>query len=329
MDRKLVNEQALNIDGGPMEAAMDAYLKEKNPNNMAYFMEGLKVSRFLVPVEFPKAMNAELMEKLKKGVKVTQQELPRMLPILLRNKQDEHFVPAYTSKDQIPKDHNYMAIMPVMFKDILRVAQTKEYKIKAICLNPHTTNMLLSDKFMKMMDAVCKGESIEDVMTKNGLEQTKGQKVTLTLEQFHGLARRTVEAGILPKYVFDNKDTIVEKLEENGAKTIIEMYRSTYKASMPFPYTEDDIDIMPLAIRDDLTIVSITFPMKHVEKGASFAAYIVSNPTTNDVKYYMIENANSKDGRNIGQVTPDGKFQVVCDAPASGSELSAIVEMFE
>lgn len=308
---------------------MKAYLEEKNPTNMACFMEGLKVSRFLVPVEFPKAMNAELVEKLKKGEKVTQQELPRMLPILLKNKQDEHFVPAYTSKEQLPKDHKYMAIMPVMFKDILRVAQTKEYKVKAICINPHSTNMLLSEKFITMMDAVCKGESVEDAMAKNGLGQANGQKVRLTLEQFHGLARRTVEARILPKYVFDHKDCIVEALEENGAKTILEMYRSTYKASMPFPYVEEDIDIMPLSIRDDLTIVSITLPVKHVEKGASYSAYVVVNPESMEVKYFIIENANSKDGRNIGEITPDGKFHVVCDAPASGSELSAILEMFE
>ncbi|MBQ8662868.1 MAG: SseB family protein [Eubacterium sp.] len=329
MEKKFVNEAALNFDGKPMEAAMQAYLNEKSPANMATFMQGLMASRFLVPVEFPKQMSKELVEKLKKGEKVTPQELPRMLPILLRNKQNEHFVPAYTSREQLPKDHNYVAIMPVAFKDVIRVAQVKEYKVKAICLNPQTTNMLLSDKFIAMMDSVCKGEAIADVMEKHGFGKVQSQKITMTVEQFHAFARRNVELGILPKYVFDNKETFVDTLEEKGSQMILDMYKATYRANIPFPYEADDIDVMMLAIRDDLTIVSIGLPAKNVYEGACSSAYVVWNPETKEIQYFVIENAKDKEGCVLGQVTSEGKYQPLGEAPAQGSEMTTILEMFD
>ncbi len=329
MEKRLINEEALNYDGRPMEAAMKGYITDKTPANMATLMQGLISSRFLVPVEFPKKMGKELVEKLKRGEKVTPQELPRMLPILLKNKQDEHFVPAYTSKEQLPKEHNYMAIMPVAFKDILRVAQVKEYKIKAICLNPHTDNLLLGDKFIKMMEEVCNGAAIDAVMEKNGLGKVQSQKVTMTIEQFHGFARRNVEVGLLPKFVFDNKETFLDTLEEKGEQMIFEMYKSVYRANIPFPYEESDIDIMTLAIRDDLTIVSIGLPSKNYVPGSCSLAYIAWNPKTNDVQYYVITKVTDKETDNLGQVTPDGKYHIIGDAPSQGSEISAILELLD
>lgn len=329
MEKKFVNEAALNFDGKPMEAAMKAYMDENSPVTMAAFMQGLSMSRFLVPVEFPKQMSKELVEKLKKGEKVTPQELPQMLPVLLRNKKDEHFVPAYTSREQLPKDHQYVALMPVAFKDIIRVSQVKAYKVKAICLNPHTTNLLLKDKFVKMMEAVCNGESIDAVMEKNGIGKVQRNTVQMTVEQFHGFARRNVEVGTLPKFVFDNKETFIKTLEEKGPQMILDMYRSFYRTTVPFEYEDSDIDVLVLAIRDDLTIVSITLPSKNLVPGSCSSAYIVWNPETKDVQYFVIETLKGKETGSLGQVATDGTHTVIADAPAQGSEMSAILEMFE
>lgn len=329
MEKKLVNEQALNIDGSALEAAMKTYMEDKKPENMASFMHALSVSRFLVPVEFPKQMTKELVEKLKNGEKVTPEELPRMLPVLMRNKKDEHFAPAFTSKGQLPKENNFVAIMPVGFAEILRIAQVKEYKVKGILINPNTNNLILSEKMIKMMERVVKGEAIEEVLEKEGYGKVQTQKITMTIEQFHSFARKNVELGVLPKLAFQNKAKFMEMVETQREKMLYDLYKGMYKANVKFPYEENDFDIMALEIRDDLTIVSMGFPSEHLLEGGASSAYVIWNPQTEEVQYYVIDHVKGKETGNLGQVTSDGKYQVIGEAPAQGSEMSAILEMLD
>lgn len=329
MIKELVNKEALNINGAPMEAALKAYLTEKSPQNMAVLMEALKNARFLVPVEFPKKMSPELVEKLKKGEKVTPQELPKMFPILLKNKDDVHFAPAYTSKEQLPKEHHYMAIMPVPFADILRVSQVKEYKVKGIILNPNTDNFILSEKMIPLMDKVMKGEDISKVLSDAGIGNVQKQKITMTIDQFHVFARRNVEFGMLPKMAFQEKAKFIEQIDSEGEKMLLACYKSMYKANVAFPYEENDFDIMALQIRDDMTIVSLGFPSKHIGAGACSSGYVVWNPQTEELQYFAIEIAKDDAPSRLVQVLSDGKCQVLGEAPAPGSEMFAIIEMLD
>lgn len=329
MSRNYVNKEALNINGGPMEAALKAYVEEKTPQNMAVFMQALSKSRFLVPVEFPKQMQQELVEKLKKGEKVTPQELPRMLPILLRNNKDEHFAPAFTSKEQLPENHNYVAIMPVTFADIIRITQVKEYKVKGILINPNSDKLIIADKMIQMMDKVVKGADIAKVMEEAGFGKVQKQKISMTIEQFHGFARRNVELGVLPKMAFQNKDQFIETIDAQGAKMLYELYKGMYKANVPFPYDESDFDAMALEIRDDLTIVSLGFPAQNVIAGACTSGYVVWNPQTEEVQYFAVEKAKDDEPSKLVKVLSDGKFQVVGEAPAPGSEMFSIIEILD
>ena len=329
MEKKLVNAQALNIDGTAVEAAMKAYMEDKKTENMAAFIQALTTSRFLVPVEFPKKMGEELMEKLKKGEKVTPQELPRMVPILMTNKNGDHFAPAFTSKEQLPKDHKFMAIMPVSFKEVLRVAQVKEYKIKGILMNPNTTNLILGGKMMEMLDQVFKGESIQEVLDKSGYGKVQKQKITMTVEQFHSFARKNVELGVIPRLAFQDKKKFLDTLDAKKNAFLCELYKGMYKANVAFPYTEKDFDIMALEIREDLTIVSLGLPSEHLTEGGASSAYLVWNPQTEEMQYYVIDHIKGKETANLGQVTPDGKYSVISDAPSPGSEMFAIIEMLD
>ena len=312
-----------------MEAALKAYVEEKSPQNMAVFMEALSKSRFLVPVEFPKQMQKELVEKLKKGEKVTPQELPRMLPILMRNNKDEHFAPAFTSKEQLPANHNYVAIMPVTFAEIIRIAQVKEYKVKGILINPESNKLILGQKMIDMMDKVVKGEDIAKVMEAEGFGTVQKQKITMTVEQFHGFARRNVELGMVPKLAFQNKGKFIETVDTQREKMLLDLYKGMYKANVQFPYEESDFDVMTLEIRDDLTIVSLGFPAKNVIPGSCTSGYVVWNPQTEEVQYFAIEKGKENEPSKLVKVKSDGKFEVVGEAPAPGSEMYSIIEILD
>ncbi len=329
MERQYVNKEVLNIQGGALEAVMRAYLAEKTPQNMAAFVDALSNSKFLVPVEFPKQLTKDVAEKLKRGEKLSPQEMPKMLPILLKNKDEEHFAPAYTSKEQLPKDHQYMAIMPVSFADILRVSRIKEYKIKAIVINPNTDNVILADKMMNMMEKIVNGGDICKIMEEEGLGSVQKQKLSMTVEQFHIFARRNVEVGLIPKLAFQHKGKFMESLESKGSEVLLELYRGMYKANVPFPYEQKDFDIMTLQIRDDLQISSIEFPAKNLGAGACRSGYAVWNPQKEEMQYFVVELTKNEEPARLVKIMPDGKGQVLGEAPAPGSEMFTIIEMLD
>lgn len=310
-----------------MEAALKAYVADKSPQNMAVFMQALHTARFLVPVEFPKQMQKEVVEKLRKGEKLTPQEMPRMLPILMRNSKDEHFAPAFTSKEQLPENHNYVAIMPVTFAEVLRIAQVKEYKVKGILLNPESDKLILGSKMIAMMDKVSKGAEIAAVLEEEGYGKVQKQKISMTVEQFHGFARRNVELGLLPKMAFQNKEKFVETIDTQKETMLLELYKGMYRANVAFPYEAGDFDVMALEIRDDLTIISLGFPAKNMMAGACSSAYVAWNPKTEEIRYYAVE--KGKESTNLVQIHPDGKYNVLEEAPAPGSEMYRIIEMLD
>lgn len=329
MAKEYVNKEALNINGGPLEAVMKAYVAEKSPQHMAAFIEALNRSRFLVPIEFPNKLSQDIVERLKKGEQVSPEEMPKMFPILLKNKDGVHFAPAFTSKEQLPKEHNYMGIMPVGFADILRVSRVKEYNIKGIILNPATDKVILADQMLDLMEKVVKGADITAVMEEAGFGKVQKKTLSMTVEQFHVFARRNVELGLLPKLAFQNKDQMVDTLEKKGPEFLFELYKGMYRANVPYPYTEQDFDVMTLQIRDDLTISSIVFPTKHSGAGACTSGYVVWNPQTEQMRYYAVEKAKDAEASRLIQVTPDGKLQMIAEAPAPGSEMYTIIEIMD
>ena len=329
MAKEYVNKEALNINGGPMEAALKAYMSDKSPQNMAVFIEALSKSRFLVPVEFPKKLSEEVTEKIKKGVRLTPQEVPKMLPILLQNNQSDHFAPAYTSKEQLPKEHNYMAIMPVTMGDIVRITQIEAYKIKGILLNPNTDNVILGDKMVKLLDKVVKGAEITKVLEEEGIGPVQKQKISMTIEQFHSFARRNVELGMLPKLAFENPAKFFETVDSQGKNMLLTLYKGMYKANVPFPYKESDFDIMSLQIRDDMIITSFGFPAQNLGAGACSSGYVVWNPQTEALRYFAVEKADKGQPSRLVEAASNGKLQIIKEAPSTGSEMFEIIEFMD
>ena len=62
MEKKMVNEKALDINNDALEAAMQELIKENNKDNMVKMMDLMRTARFLVPAEFPKNMSREITE---------------------------------------------------------------------------------------------------------------------------------------------------------------------------------------------------------------------------------------------------------------------------
>ena len=110
---------------------------------------------------------------------------------------------------------------------------------------------------------------------------------------------------------------------------ILEIYKSAYKDPVPFPYTENDFDVMMLDISDTLSVASIGLPAKNMAPGTCMSVYVVRNPQTDEMRYYTIERTKEEDASKLGQVLEDGTYNVIGDAPAPGCEISGILEMLQ
>lgn len=329
MEKKLLNEEALNINGKPLEAAMEAYIKDKSQENLKAFMEALKVAQFLVPVEFPKKIDPEIIEKMKKKEPLRPEERPRMVPVLLTNKQGDRLAPAFTSKEQLPEKITFTAILPVKFGDVLRVAQAPDVNAKGILVNPGTTKLIINPSLLKMMEKVVQGESVEKQISEHQNAAGGKKEIKMTPEQFHLFIRRNMEVGVIPKRAFQEKAKFMDELSDKREQMILDIYKSAYKAPVPFPYEEKDFDVMVLDISDTVSVASIGLPAKNLAPGIASSVYVVYNPQADEVKYFTIEKTKEEEQSKLGQVMEDGSYTVLGDAPAAGCEISGILDLLE
>ena len=63
---------------------------------------------------------------------------------------------------------------------------------------------------------------------------------------------------VLPKLAFQEKGKLMERISKDREMAVMNIYKgSLYKDQAPFPYTEDDFDIMDLEISDTLSVTAI------------------------------------------------------------------------
>ena len=330
MEKKYVNPEALELDNQELERAMDRYMEEKTPGGLVALMEALKAATFLVPVDFPKEIDPNILEKMRRKEHLKPGELPQMLPVLVVNQEKVRFAPAFTSKEHLPEEHNYKVIMTVDFPAVLKVARSKDVNASGIILNPATSRLILNPNLLELMEKVVQGTSAKEAL-QSAAKPAQGQnrEVRMTHDQFHVFVRRNVEVNLLPKMLFQEKGVFMERISKGREQAVMNIYKSLYKDKLPFPYTERDFDVMDLEISDTLSITALGLPEKNLAPGICQSVYLVWNPKTDEVQYYTIEKTKEADANKMGRVFPEGQYQVIQDAPAHGSEMSSIIEMLE
>lgn len=314
MDKKLRTLKALELNNEALETAMRTLMQDKTKENMAKFMDMIRNVRLLVPAEFPKNMDKEVVGKLVRGEKLDAKDAPKMFPVVVQNPDGERFAPAYTAKKHLPENQKYQAILNVTFDEVLRIASEPKLKLSGIILNPSTDKMILHPQFI---------EAIKKI--KSAVPQTK--EVKMTKEQFQVFARRNVEWGILPRNVFTGKAEFMNRLDEEREECIAALYRQPYGDKIPCPYTPKDFDVMVLNINEETCVASIELPEKNITPQTALALYIIWNPQNDDMHYFLIEKGQPNQDNVLSCITPDGKHQELQTAPSSGSELVTILDL--
>ena len=292
-----------------LEQAVSLVKQTGSKEHMEQMMGLLQQSDVFVPATFPKDTDPKLLRQLaeKKGNQpIPQGVVPQ--PSILENKDGQKFLPVFTSQEQVEKgSQRPPMILGMPFKaacDLL----AKERGLQGIVINAFDQNLVLN-------------------ATVN-VEKEPQQDVQITAEQFHAFMRQQVEANLFPQAVLEQKKEYIEDLRKRQGAVLAELYQPLYEGDNACPYDADDFDVMPLNIREDLTIFRIMMPSQGLVAGTCPAVLIAWNPQEELARYFGIVMGKNGDA-HIMEAKADGTKQDLGDAPAEGSELQYLIDLID
>lgn len=299
------------IDNSRLEAAVEAFAKDRTKENFVKIMEQLEKAVLFVPTMLPENLDKETMESIREGKGTKLPKDAKVLPCLLKKESGEQALPVFSSLKQVPADKKSPAIMALPFFNCVAMAMANKTQVQAVVLNPFTQNVTLPPQIL-------------EVAQKRG-QAARTKTVKVTEKQFHQLAHGRVDYEILPSFLFGKKKEGLDQLQKEEGKFLASLYTAIYPKEISMPYGEDDFSLMTLNVTEDMQITRIDMPEANLGKGLCCRIYVVWKQAAEELLYYTIELAEN--GNTIGRVLPDKKHESVGAAPDNGAEIETIMEL--
>ncbi len=316
MDKKILERASYDLKNEELEQAIADYTAS---NNDVRKLEGLikifRESQVLVPVAFPKQVDIKVLQKMLRGEPLKEGESFPLFPVTMSDSKGNKFAPAFTSRDKVVETKDFPYMIPVPADQVIKNALNEKMNLNGVLLNPQTGGF------------VFRKQAFLTDFSKIPADAQKGQVKKVSREEFVILARNSVEKNQIPRMLFEQKAEFIRRLEDEREEFMRELYSRPYGDKVPSPYTAEDFSVMPLDIDEETTAVCIELPGKHVIPHIALSAYIVWNPKTEEIYYYMIEKGQAGESDVLCNITPDGKHQELMTAPPVGSELSAVLDL--
>ena len=122
----------LEVQNPEVEALMTQYSSDKKAETLNKLIEKCTKSRFLVPANVG--------------------ENNKPIPLFIKNGEGEAFMPIYTSKAQLSKDHPSPCIVNMPFLAVNNMVANKESKINGIAFNPFTHNLIFKKPLVEKIE---------------------------------------------------------------------------------------------------------------------------------------------------------------------------------
>lgn len=298
------------VDNRALEEAIAAFRSDKERDSYVKVMELLEKSIVLVPTMPPKDIDPALMEQLKAGKPVQFPKDTKIVPCLLRKETGEQALPIFTSPQQIPEDKKSPMVMAMPFMGVVSMAAANQEKVAEVVVNPFTGMMVLN-------------QSILEIAEKRRKAVGQMKTVQLTPEQFQDFAHNRVSLFLLPKYLFENGEEGLKRLQQEEGSLLLQFYEEVYPKGKKCGCRAEDFSFMTLNLTDTIQLTRLDMPDETNKKGLCYRVYAVFKRDTEEVLYYTLE--NTKDGNMIARVTKDGKHEILEPAPDNGAEIEAVM----
>ena len=302
------------INNKALEEAIAAFRSDKERDSYVKVMELLEKSIVLVPAIPPKDMDPEIMEQLKAGKPVQCPKDTKIVPCLLRKETGEQALPIFTSPEQIPEDKKSPMVMAMPFMGVISMVSANQDKVAEVVVNPFTGILVLN-------------QSVLEIAEKRRKAVGQMKTVQLTQEQFQDFAHNRVSLFLLPKFLFEQKEEGLKRLQQEEGALLLQFYDEVYPKGKKSGCRAEDFSLMTLNLTDTIQLTRLDMPDETNKKGLCYRVYAVFKRDTEEVLYYTME--NTKDGNMIASVTQDGKHEILEPVPDNGAEIEAILNLVE
>ncbi len=302
------------INNKALEEAIAAFRSDKERDRYVKVMELLEKSIVLVPAIPPKDMDPEIMEQLKAGKPVQFPKDTKIVPCLLRKETGEQALPIFTSPEQIPEDKKSPMVMAMPFMGVISMVSANQDKVAEVVVNPFTGILVLN-------------QSVLEIAEKRRKAVGQMKTVQLTQEQFQDFAHNRVSLFLLPKFLFEQKEEGLKRLQQEEGALLLQFYDEVYPKGKKSGCRAEDFSLMTLNLTDTIQLTRLDMPDETNKKGLCYRVYAVFKRDTEEVLYYTME--NTKDGNMIASVTQDGKHEILEPVPDNGAEIEAILNLVE
>jgi len=304
-----------NVDNTLLEKAVKEFAANQGKENMTKLLAAMHSARLFVPAAFPKGTDMRLLQNMAKDPQGRIPEGVKLLPALLKNKDGENFLPAFTDRKQIPQNVKYPAILCLPFVECRAMIERSNGEIKAMVVNPFSDNLVLNPAFMEVTKRAEQAGPVTGT-------------VKMTVAQFHNMVRMQVERGVLPGMLAKESEETIRRLTEEREKFVYSLYEKAYETgSVANPYKPEDFSAMVLDLSDTMRYIMVKLPERNMAKGVCRAAYIAWNPEAKRYAYYLAEQG---EGKEVSLLEFKGPKEIVNlgEAPREGEEIRRIMELF-
>ncbi|MDE6388444.1 MAG: SseB family protein [Lachnospiraceae bacterium] len=302
------------LDNAKLEAAVADFAQNRQKEYYAKVMEILEKSMVLMPALPPQGIDEETQKQMKAGKPVQLPKEAKILPCLLRKESGEQILPIFTSTAQIPQDKKSPSLLAIPFQACLSMIMASKGQVEVMVLNPFTHNMVLTKEILEV--------------AKKRMEAARQQKtIRVSEKQFQELVHNRVSLYLLPKYLFEHKEEGLKQLQHEEGGFLMQFYKESYpeNGKIPVAVTPEEFSVMTLNVTEDMQITRVDMPDSTMKKGMCFRVYSVWMRKTQEIIYYTME--KTEQGNYIGQVTSDGKHEMVEPAPDNGAEIEAVMNL--
>ncbi len=290
-----------DIDNARLEEAMQVYMKDQDKEHLVQLAYAIQNTKLFVP--------AMAVQKQKQG---------GFQPYIVKNGDGDMYMPAFTSMKKFPNNQKYQAMLKIQYKQCVSMLLDNPTLVQGIVLNPYSDNLTLKSQMLELSRKVEQSE------------KAAPKAYSVKTDDFRMIVRHNVEFHKIPEKLFAQKLEFIRTLNE---EMLCELYKEPYTEvgqEAQYPYTKDSFEMMELSIRDDLSIMQIIAPSKYLYQTNCRELYIVWNPLTEQIGYYVIEKGMDTEEIkfHLDAFKEDGTWEKLEAAPADGNVMNRVMELF-
>lgn len=301
--------EEIKIDNRTVEEAIEAFRADKERESYVKVMELLEKSIVLVPTMPPENLSPELTEQMRAGKPVQLPKEAKVAPCFLTKDTGEQALPVFTSPEKIPPEKKSPALIALPFMSCVAMVMANQDKVAEVVINPFTGMMILNHSILEVTEK----------------RRQAFQSMQLTPGQLRDFAHNRVSISLLPKYLFEQKEEGLKKLQKEEGGFLLQFYDEVYPEGKKIGCRAEDFSLMTLNLSDTIQLTRLDLPDETNKKGLCYRVYAVWKRDTEEVFYYTLE--NTEEGKYIARVTQNGRHELVETVPDNGAEIEAIMNL--